>query len=1353
MTRTKEDDQVDASSVLVFYVNGKRIVDENVNPEWTLLVYLRNKLLLCGTKLGCGEGGCGACTVMVSKFDRTTQEVLHYPVNACLAPVCSMHGLAVTTVEGIGSTKTKLHPVQERIAKAHGTQCGFCTPGIVMSMYTLLRNHGKPKMEDLDVAFQGNLCRCTGYRPIIDGYKTFTEEWEVMQAANGMTNGKTNGLNGCGMGDKCCKLQNSNAITNGINGVHKTKDEVGKLFETSTFVPYDSSQEPIFPPELKLNDAYDKTSLVFKGENVTWYRPKTIEELLQLTQQNPGAKIIGGNTEVGVEVKFKAQLYPVYIKHTSVVELNQIVINSDNIRIGSAVTLDVIESTFKNLIATRPEWETRICNAVVEMLHWFAGKQIRCVATIGGNIMTGSPISDLNPIWIAIGARLHLRSIAGNRTVLMDNHFYTGYRKNIVNSDEILEAIEIPFTRRNQYVFANKQSRRRDDDIAIVNSALNLILSESPDNKIEDINMAFGGMAPTTIAVKKIKQLIGQKFDEKMLETAYQLLLDDLPFPENVPGGMISYRRSLAISFFFRSYLNISKQLNVSIDPKNLSALNKFTSKPPKSSQYFQVFEKEQVTDTIGRPIVHTNAMNQATGEAIYIDDVPIFEKELHLALIFSKKSHARILNVDISKALAAPHVVNFILPEDIPDDRQACGLMGDEILVRSDLVTSQYQVLGGILATNQLAAKQAVNLVQVTYEELKPVVTMDQAIEENCFYPPEAKLCFGNVTDAMPKCKNTISGEARTGYQEHFYLEPHAYLAIPREADEMEIYACSQDQTGLSEVVAKLLGVDQNKVIVKVKRIGGGFGGKETTGRKLALYVALAAKKTKRPVRLVLERDEDMGYTGGRNPVMFKYKLGFDDDGRIHAAEVDMFVNAGYSADVSLAVASVGITHVTNSTNIPNIRVIGKVCKTNLPTNTAMRAFVNAQTNFGAEAMLRDVAEYLNKDYVEIARLNLYKEGDLTIYNQPLVDCNVRRCFEEVLVNSDFNNRKKAVDKFNKENRWKKRGIDVATTTYGIGFGNDALQQAGALILIYKDGSVLLTHGGVEMGQGLHTKMIQVASKMLNIPIEKIHTTEASSDKVPNTTATVASMSSDLNGMAVRDACIKINNRLEPIKAKNPKGTWEEWIMAAYNQRISLSATGFHREPPVNWDWTTNTGDKMFNYFSFGAAVTEVEIDCLTGDHQLLRTDIVMDLGNSLNPAIDIGQIEGAFMIGYGLFVREEMVTLQDGTYLSKGPGAYKIPCFGDIPIEFNVALLKDSSNPRAVFSSKTTGEPPLCLATSTFFSIREAIKAARKDAGVTENFRMQAPATPERIRMACQDHLTKKVEPVKSTWNIEYI
>lgn len=497
----------DHHTTLVFFVNGKKVVDDQVDPEWTLLYYLRSKLRLTGTKLGCAEGGCGACTVMISKMDRRKNETIHLAVNACLTPVCAVHGAAVTTVEGIGSVETKLHPVQERIAKAHGSQCGFCTPGIVMSMYSLLRSlPGKPNMKDLEVAFQGNLCRCTGYRPIIEGYKTFTEEYEQMQrsAVNGT----------CGMGEKCCK--NKKSLTNGTtsNGTESEavngSDSSSKLFDSSSFVPYDSTQEPIFPPELAVSDEYDRQFINIKGPKVTWYRPVTLEQLLDLKKTFPSAKIVNGNTEVGVEVKFKNFLYPVLIMPNQIKELTEVSVEHGKIKVGAAVTLSEMEKVLLQQIKTMPSEKTRIFEAITDMLHWFAGKQIRNTGTVGGNIMTGSPISDLNPIFMASSCELELISKEnGRRTVTMDHNFWTGYRRNIVKEDEILLAIFIPFTEKNQFFKAYKQAKRRDDDIAIVNAAFNVTLN---GNKITNINISYGGMAPTTILAKKTALLITGKY-------------------------------------------------------------------------------------------------------------------------------------------------------------------------------------------------------------------------------------------------------------------------------------------------------------------------------------------------------------------------------------------------------------------------------------------------------------------------------------------------------------------------------------------------------------------------------------------------------------------------------------------------------------------------------------------------------------------------------------------------------------------------------------------------------------------------------------------------------------------------
>lgn len=431
---------------------------------------------------------------------------------------------------------------------------------------------------------------------------------------------------------------------------------------------------------------------------------------------------------------------------------------------------------------------------------------------------------------------------------------------------------------------------------------------------------------------------------------------------------------------------------------------------------------------------------------------------------------------------------------------------------------------------------------------------------------------------------------------------------------------------------------------------------------------------------------------------------------------------------------------HFENAYKIPVVRAQGFLCKTNLASNTAFRGFGGPQGMFAGENIIHDIAEYLKKDVVELSQLNLYQEGDITHYNQTLLNCTIDKCWNECIDSSNYYQKRKEVDRFNRENRYKKRGLSVVPTKYGIAFTAPFLNQGGALVLVYTDGSVLLSHGGVEMGQGLYTKMIQVASRCLEVPTEKIHTSGTATDKVPNTSPTAGSTGSDLNGMAVFEACNIIKKRLQPYKKANPKGKWEDWVKAAYFDRVSLSATGFYKTPDIGYNWETGDGN-MFNYFTYGVACCQVEIDALTGDHQVDNIDIVMDLGESINPAIDIGQIEGAFMQGYGLYVLEEMVYSPTGTTFTRGPGTYKIPGFADIPGEFNVSLLKGVSNPRAVFSSKAVGEPPLFLGSSVLFAIKDAIKAVRKENGFSTKFQLDAPATAAKIRMACQDNITSKV------------
>ncbi|XP_008323589.1 xanthine dehydrogenase/oxidase [Cynoglossus semilaevis] len=1320
------------SDPLVFFVNGKKIVEQNADPEMTLLTYLRRKLGLTGTKLGCAEGGCGACTVMLSQYHKLTGQLQHYAINACLAPICSLHLVAVTTVEGIGSVARKLHPVQERIAKAHGSQCGFCTPGIVMSMYALLRNNVIPKMSDVEEAFQGNLCRCTGYRPILEAYKTFTVEGAGCCGGKGRQNG-------------CCK--------NGGNGVEEDTNESTSLFNAGEFAPLDPTQEVIFPPELvSLSKSQSSGTLLFRGERSVWLQPHSLDQFLQMKWKHPEARVVVGNTEVGIEVKFKNMLYPVILAPSHVPELNSVTHSESGIVFGAACTLSHMGAVLQQAVDKHPPEHTQVFLAILEQLRWFAGQQIRNVACVGGNIMTASPISDLNPVFMAAGCQLTLMDKDGSRVVQMDDGFFPSYRKTVVRPQEVLVSILIPFSQKTQFVSAFKQSPRREDDISIVTACMSVTFSPGT-NVVQDLRLSYGGMAATTIlATKTANSLLGRRWEAELLQEACSSLAEEMTLDPSAPGGMVTYRRTLALSLFYKFYLNTLQKLHqqgVSVDevPSDcLSATDMFHQPMPSSVQIYQGVPKGQdQDDVVGRPLMHLSAMKQATGEAVYCDDVPLYENELYLALVTSSKANARILSIDKSAAESCPGVVCCVFAEDIP----GCNVTGvveyDETVLAHTHVTCVGHIIGAVVADTQLHAQRAVKAIKIQYQELEPIVTIQEAITAQSFYQPIRTLQRGDLLKGFKQADHILEGEMHMGGQEHFYLETNVTLAVPRGEDgEMEIFASTQSATKTQSTVAKVLGVPANRVVVRVKRMGGGFGGEESRTTILSTVVAVAANKLKRPVRCMLDRDEDMLITGGRHPFYGKYKVGFLNSGKVVALDVSYYSNAGNSLDLSLSVMERALFHMENAYSIANVRGRGFLCRTNLPSNTAFRGFGGPQGMLVAENWINDVALSLGKYSEEVRRLNLYKEGESTPYNQILDHVNLDRCWDECLSRSGYQERRAAVTLYNRQNRWTKRGLAMVPTKFGISFTAAFLNQAGALVHIYTDGSVLLTHGGTEMGQGLHTKMVQVAARILGIPCSKIHISETSTNTVPNTSPTAASASSDLNGAAVQNACEILMERLQPYKTRNPKGSWEDWVHSAYFDRVNLSTTGFYKTPDLGYDFDKNCG-RVFHYFSYGVACSEVEIDCLTGAHKNLSTTIVMDVGHSLNPAIDIGQVEGAFMQGLGLYTLEELHYSPRGVLLTRGPGSYKIPAFGDIPTEFTVSLLRNAPNDKAIFASKAVGEPPLFLASSNFFAIKDAVTAARAESDLRGPFRLDSPASAERIRNACSDRFTKMCPPAE--------
>lgn len=527
------------------------------------------------------------------------------------------------------------------------------------------------------------------------------------------------------------------------------------------------------------------------------------------------------------------------------------------------------------------------------------------------------------------------------------------------------------------------------------------------------------------------------------------------------------------------------------------------------------------------------------------------------------------------------------------------------------------------------------------------------------------------------------------------------------------------------------------------MKRLGGGFGGKETRSIQLSAICAVAAKKTKRPVRCMLNRDEDMMTTGQRHPFLAYWKVAVNRDGKLQALDADVFSNAGWSQDLSGAVCDRSLSHIDGCYFFPNIHVRGRLVKTNTVSNTAFRGFGGPQGMFIAESYMEEVADHLGMQVERFREINLYKAGEQTHFNQDLKDWHVPLMYRQIREESNYEARRKEVEEFNAKHKWKKRGLAIIPTKFGISFTALFLNQAGALVHIYHDGSVLVAHGGTEMGQGLHTKMTMVAAEALGVPLSDVFISETATNTVANTSSTAASASSDLNGYAIFNACEQLNARLQPYREKLGKDAPMKAIAeAAYFDRTNLSANGFYKTPDIGYVWGANTG-QMFYYFTQGVAAAEVEVDTLTGDWTCRQADLKMDVGRSINPAIDYGQIEGAFVQGQGLFTTEESLWHRaSGNLATRGPGAYKIPAFRDVPQIFNVSLLKDVrwENLRTIQRSRGVGEPPLFMGSSVFFAIRDALKAARAQYGVRDVLALRSPATVERIRLSCVDPLLQK-------------
>ncbi len=1208
----------------IIVINGTAVDVSGVPMHASILDFLRASGRT-GSKTGCNEGDCGACTLLLVENDGPPRAI-----NGCLALTASLVGREIITAEGLSQNGT-LHPVQKAMVECSGSQCGYCTPGFVCSM---AEAHGRNFADHEAIADQlcGNLCRCTGYRPIRDA-----------------------------MVQSLSEPAPSPAI----------------------------ATVPAAPPSTG-----------------SWLRPSTVNEALSQRAKNPSALFIAGATELAVLINKRHVRYPALIALDGIATLHQIVKTKTHWQIGAAAPLTDIEDA---LAGEYP--------AVDQVMRLFASRQIRHRATLGGNLVTASPIADTPPVLLALDASVVLATLTGERVVPLAE-FFTGYRQTVMGTGEIMTSILLPRGLAGRCEFF-KVSKRREMDISTVSAAFRIVTSDR--GLISEARLAYGGVAATPArAFKTEAALIG-----KPLEASAEILalLDSEFDPLTDLRGTATYRKSL-IRDLFRKFIAVDT--DDTIEPFGDTTL-------PSHARY---------------DMPHESAIGHVTGQALYVDDTTLRRGALTVWLVRSIHAHATITRLDPSKAIGAPGIKAVLTASDIPGLNNTGPARHDEPLFATDLVQFHGQLIAAVIGESLEACRLAAELIEIDYSPLPPILGITNAIAAGCFHTEPHYLVRGEIESALLESPHVLEGELHIGGQDHFYLETQAAWAEPDGEGGVHVSSSTQHPSEVQTIVAEILGLHRNRVVIEAPRMGGGFGGKETQGNAWAAICALGALVTGQIVGMQLDRDHDMESTGKRHPFYAKYKVGYHPDGRLHAADIQLYSDGGWSLDLSLPVNDRALFHLDNCYHIPHVRFRGQVAKTNVTSHTAFRGFGGPQGMLVIEEIIGRIANKLALPPEQIRQLNFYQgsgETNTTHYGEEIEGNRITRIWNELLVTSGFTDRRQAITDWNANHPDAKRGLAITPVKFGISFTLKHYNQAGALVLIYADGSVQVNHGGTEMGQGLHTKILGIAMRELGLPVSSIRLMHTRTDKVPNTSATAASSGSDLNGMAVADACRQLRERLIPLAAESLQCSaaavqfgggqvhgsagssipFETLTSIAYTRRIQLSAAGFYATPDLEWDWAIGKG-KPFHYYAFGAAVSEVEIDGFTGMHHVRRVDILHDVGDSLNPAIDRGQIEGGFVQGMGWLTSEELKWNLEGKLLTHSASTYAIPAFSDAPSDFRVALLSEAKQPNTIHGSKAVGEPPLMLA----ISVREAIRDAVCAFGAGTDFALPSPCTGEAVK-----------------------
>ncbi|CAH0550009.1 unnamed protein product [Brassicogethes aeneus] len=1211
---------------LQFHLGDKlhTVSPRDISPETTLNQYLREHAFLTGTKRMCLEGGCGACIVTAEFTDQITNQLKVIAVNSCLVSLYSLHDWKIYTIEGIGNKKVGFHAIQKALAEGNGTQCGYCSPGMVMNMYSLVQAGGKLTEERIEDSFAGNICRCTGYRPILESFKKFaTTDIEDLTP---------------------CKL---NRVTN-------------------------------------------KKSLHFSNETSKWIKVYNLEDLIEkLSGTTETYMLVAGNTAKGV-YKETPKVFT-YIDILSVKELITWKHADNELVLGANVSLSDTKKIFEEL--SKENIKFRYLQKIADHLNKVANLPVRNIGTLAGNLMIkyhkNEFPSDVFLILETVAATLVIVDTMGNEERVSPKKFLDlDMNKKIIKNIVLVGYDEI-------YKYESyKIMKRAQNTHANVNAGFHFGMNK---NIVKSCTMVYGSINPHFVHATNTENYLKNKnlFDNKVLQESFKILSEELKAVDEPPEPSPEYRRDLAVALFYKFVLSLAPEYLLSSKTKSGGSL---LERP--LSKGSQEYSTKKNMYPVSQPIIKLDALDQTSGRAQYIEDMPDLPDQLFAQFVVAKSPAGSLIqNIDPTEALKHPGVVHFFGKEDIPGKNNWTPLTASlifltpEELFCSEKVLYYDQPVGLIVAQSQSIADKAADSVQVKCKlpGTKPLLKIRDVLNA-----PEdvKKQRVTHITDLVPikkghDVKKVVKGEYYEDLQYHFTMETQVCNVIPNE-DGLDVYAATQWMDVCQMGIANVLGIQQAQINIYVKRLGGAYGAKILRSTFPAAAASLAAYLLQKPVKIRMSIEKTMEILGKRPSCLVTYEVGVNSKGAIQYLDADLYSGYGPSSNeyiifYFLDAFRSGYDHDTwhYSFNIVN---------TDVPANCFCRAPGSQEGIASIETIMDHIAYTLSLDPLEVRMVNVNKLSHSKLFNY----------ISDLKSWVDIDKIKKSNAEFNNANRWKKRGISVIPMVWSL----TIIGQLPAHVAIFHgDGSVAVSHGGVEMGQGINTKVAQVCAYKLEIPIEKVFVKPNNTNISANAYCTAASLTTEAICYATMKACDILLDRIKPFRNKLIHTPWQLLVAAAFNANIQLNATA-HSFPHF---------PDIINYPIYGAGAIQVEVDILTGQHEITQVDIIEDVGDTMNPLIDVGQLEGAFVMGVGYHTTEEIIYNEKGQLLTNRTWNYTPPSAKDIPQNFNIKFPGNNPNPVGVLHSKAIGEPPLCMAIGVPLAIRNALASARKDADIT--------------------------------------